>query len=80
VMGFTGRRSRATKRRDQAAVLPEFRIALTRPSRFRSLDHDIILVWWTNSDAARAQLHEKKVEAVFTDALPITSPSTASIP
>jgi ATP-dependent Clp protease ATP-binding subunit ClpA len=71
VMGFTAKKEvgdemEAIKR----LFTPEFRNRLDATISFRALDHDIILrVVDKFLMQLEGQLHEKKVEAVFTDAL-----------
>jgi ATP-dependent Clp protease ATP-binding subunit ClpA len=71
VMGFTARKERGDESAEIKRLFsPEFRNRLDATISFRSLDHDIIIrVVDKFLMQLEAQLHEKKVEAIFTDAL-----------
>src|SRR6266568_4139174 len=71
VMGFTAKKEPGDESAEIKRLFsPEFRNRLDATISFRSLDHDIILrVVGKFLMQLEAQLHEKKVEAIFTDAL-----------
>jgi ATP-dependent Clp protease ATP-binding subunit ClpA len=71
VMGFTARKEPGDEMGEIKRMFsPEFRNRLDATISFKQLDHDIILrVVDKFLMQLEAQLHEKKVEAVFTDAL-----------
>ena len=71
VMGFTAKKEPGDESAEIKRLFsPEFRNRLDATISFRSLDHDIILrVVDKFLMQLEAQLHEKKVEAIFTDAL-----------
>ncbi len=71
VMGFTARKEVGDEMESiKRLFTPEFRNRLDATISFRSLDHEIILrVVDKFLMQLEAQLHEKKVEAVFTDTL-----------
>ena len=71
VMGFTGKKEPGDESAEIKRMFsPEFRNRLDATISFKSLDHDIILrVVDKFLMQLEAQLHEKKVDAVFTDAL-----------
>src|SRR5216683_2935217 len=71
VMGFTAKKEPGDESAEIKRLFsPEFRNRLDATISFRSLDHDIILrVVDKFLMQLEAQLHEKKVDAVFTDAL-----------
>jgi ATP-dependent Clp protease ATP-binding subunit ClpA len=71
VMGFTAKKEVGDEMESiKRLFTPEFRNRLDATISFRSLDHDIIMrVVDKFLMQLEAQLHEKKVEAVFTDAL-----------
>ena len=71
VMGFTGKKEPGDESAEIKRMFsPEFRNRLDATISFGSLDHDIILrVVDKFLMQLEAQLHEKKVEAIFTDAL-----------
>jgi ATP-dependent Clp protease ATP-binding subunit ClpA len=71
VMGFTNSREMGDEMAEIKRLFsPEFRNRLDATISFRSLDHDIIVrVVDKFLMQLEAQLHEKKVDAVFTDAL-----------
>src|SRR6266849_52013 len=71
VMGFTAKKEQGDESAEIKRLFsPEFRNRLDATISFRSLDHDIILrVVDKFLMQLEAQLHEKKVDAVFTDAL-----------
>ena len=71
VMGFTAKKEIGDEMVEIKRLFsPEFRNRLDATISFRSLDHDIILrVVDKFLMQLEAQLHEKKVEAIFTDAL-----------
>jgi ATP-dependent Clp protease ATP-binding subunit ClpA len=71
VMGFTGKKEPGDESAEIKRIFsPEFRNRLDATISFRSLDHEVILrVVDKFLMQLEAQLHEKKVEAVFTDAL-----------
>jgi ATP-dependent Clp protease ATP-binding subunit ClpA len=71
VMGFTGKKEPGDESAEIKRMFsPEFRNRLDATISFKSLDHDIILrVVDKFLMQLEAQLHEKKVEAAFTDAL-----------
>src|SRR6058998_1289266 len=71
VIGFTNVKEAGDEMADiKRLFTPEFRNRLDATISFRSLDHDIILrVVDKFLMQLEAQLHEKKVEAIFTDAL-----------
>ena len=71
VMGFTARKEMGDETAEIKRIFsPEFRNRLDATISFRSLDHDIIArVVDKFLMQLEAQLHEKKVDAVFTDAL-----------
>jgi ATP-dependent Clp protease ATP-binding subunit ClpA len=71
VMGFTSKKEPGDESVEIKRLFsPEFRNRLDATISFKSLDHDIILrVVDKFLMQLEAQLHEKKVEAAFTDAL-----------
>jgi len=71
VMGFTGKKEPGDESAEIKRMFsPEFRNRLDATISFKSLDHEIILrVVDKFLMQLEAQLHEKKVEAIFTDAL-----------
>src|SRR5881296_86713 len=71
VMGFTAKKEPGDESAEIKRLFsPEFRNRLDATISFRSLDHDIILrVVDKFLMQLEAQLHEKKVDAVFTEAL-----------
>jgi len=71
VMGFTARKEPGDEMGEIKRMFsPEFRNRLDATISFKQLDHDIILrVVDKFLMQLEAQLHEKKVEALFTDAL-----------
>src|SRR6202162_1305216 len=71
VMGFTAKKEQGDESAEIKRLFsPEFRNRLDATISFRSLDHDIILrVVDKFLMQLEAQLHEKKVDAVFTDVL-----------
>jgi len=71
VMGFTGKKEPGDESAEIKRIFsPEFRNRLDATISFGSLDHDIILrVVDKFLMQLEAQLHEKKVEAIFTDTL-----------
>src|SRR5947208_1412129 len=71
VMGFTAKKEPGDESAEIKRLFsPEFRNRLDATISFRSLDHDIILrVVDKFLMQLEAQLHEKKVDAVFTDVL-----------
>ncbi len=71
VMGFTNSRAMGDEMAEIKRLFsPEFRNRLDATISFRSLDHDVIVrVVDKFLMQLEAQLHEKKVDAVFTDAL-----------
>ncbi len=71
VMGFTAKKEIGDEMVEIKRLFsPEFRNRLDATISFRSLDHDIILrVVDKFLMQLEAQLHEKKVEAIFTDVL-----------
>jgi len=71
VMGFTAKKEPGDESVEIKRLFsPEFRNRLDATISFKSLDHDIILrVVDKFLMQLEAQLHEKKVDAVFTDAL-----------
>jgi ATP-dependent Clp protease ATP-binding subunit ClpA len=71
VMGFTSKKEPGDENIEIKRLFsPEFRNRLDATISFKSLDHDIILrVVDKFLMQLEAQLHEKKVEAAFTDAL-----------
>ena len=71
VMGFTAKKEIGDEMVEIKRLFsPEFRNRLDATISFRSLDHDIILrVVDKFLMQLEAQLHEKKVEAIFTDLL-----------
>src|SRR5438132_246407 len=71
VMGFTAKKEQGDESAEIKRLFsPEFRNRLDATISFRSLDHDIILrVVDKFLMQLEAQLHEKKVDAVFTEAL-----------
>jgi len=71
VMGFTAKKEIGDEMVEIRRLFsPEFRNRLDATISFRSLDHDVILrVVDKFLMQLEAQLHEKKVEAIFTDAL-----------
>jgi len=71
VMGFTAKKEQGDESAEIKRLFsPEFRNRLDATISFRSLDYDIILrVVDKFLMQLEAQLHEKKVDAVFTDAL-----------
>jgi ATP-dependent Clp protease ATP-binding subunit ClpA len=71
VMGFTGKKEPGDESAEIKRIFsPEFRNRLDATISFGSLDHEVILrVVDKFLMQLEAQLHEKKVEAVFTDAL-----------
>src|SRR3982075_665882 len=71
VMGFTAKKEQGDESAEIKRLFsPEFRNRLDATISFRSLDHDIILrVVDKFLMQLEAQLHEKKVESIFTDAL-----------
>jgi ATP-dependent Clp protease ATP-binding subunit ClpA len=71
VMGFTAKKEIGDEMVEIKRLFsPEFRNRLDATISFRSLDHDIILrVVDKFLMQLEAQLHEKKVEAIFTDTL-----------
>ncbi|TMK01425.1 MAG: ATP-dependent Clp protease ATP-binding subunit ClpA [Alphaproteobacteria bacterium] len=71
VMGFTAKKEQGDESAEIKRLFsPEFRNRLDATISFRSLDHDIILrVVDKFLMQLEVQLHEKKVDAVFTDAL-----------
>jgi ATP-dependent Clp protease ATP-binding subunit ClpA len=71
VMGFTGKKEPGDESAEIKRMFsPEFRNRLDATISFASLDHDIILrVVDKFLMQLEAQLQEKKVEAIFTDAL-----------
>jgi len=71
VMGFTSKKEIGDEMVEIKRLFsPEFRNRLDATISFRSLDHDVILrVVDKFLMQLEAQLHEKKVEAIFTDAL-----------
>ena len=71
VMGFTAKKEMGDEQVEIKRLFsPEFRNRLDATISFRSLDHDIIVrVVDKFLMQLEAQLHEKKVDAVFTDAL-----------
>jgi ATP-dependent Clp protease ATP-binding subunit ClpA len=70
-MGFTGKKEPGDESAEIKRMFsPEFRNRLDATISFASLDHDIILrVVDKFLMQLEAQLQEKKVEAIFTDAL-----------
>src|SRR5260370_42096647 len=70
-MGFTAKKEQGDESAEIKRLFsPEFRNRLDATISFRSLDHDIILrVVDKFLMQLEAQLHEKKVESIFTDAL-----------
>src|SRR2546422_9942818 len=71
VMGFTAKKEQGDESAEIKRLFsPEFRNRLDATISFMSLDHDIILrVVDKFLMQLEAQLHEKKVDAVFTEAL-----------
>ncbi len=71
VMGFTAKKEMGDEQIEIKRLFsPEFRNRLDATISFRSLDHEIIVrVVDKFLMQLEAQLHEKKVDAVFTDAL-----------
>src|SRR5438309_3732822 len=71
VMGFTAKKEQGDESAEIKRLFsPEFRNRLDATISFRSLDHDIILrVVDKFLMQLEVQLHERKVDAVFTDAL-----------
>src|SRR5438477_738913 len=71
VMGFTAKKEQGDESAEIKRLFsPEFRNRLDATISFKSLDHDIILrVVDKFLMQLEVQLHEKKVDAVFTDAL-----------
>src|SRR2546422_4307026 len=71
VMGFTAKKEQGDESAEIKRLFsPEFRNRLDATISFRSLDHDIILrVVDKFLMQLEVQLHEKKVDAIFTDAL-----------
>src|SRR5258708_25493319 len=71
VRGFTAKKERGEESAEIKRLFSrEFRNRLDATISFRSLDHDIILrVVDKFLMQLEAQLHEKKVESIFTDAL-----------
>ena len=71
VMGFTGKKEQGDESAEIKRMFsPEFRNRLDATISFGSLDHDVILrVVDKFLMQLEAQLHEKKVDAVFTDKL-----------
>jgi ATP-dependent Clp protease ATP-binding subunit ClpA len=70
-MGFTAKKEQGDESAEIKRLFsPEFRNRLDATISFKSLDHDIILrVVDKFLMQLEVQLHEKKVDAVFTDAL-----------
>src|SRR4030081_1799786 len=71
VMGFTAKKEQGDESAEIKRLFsPEFRNRLDATISFRSLDHDIILrVVDKILKQLEVQLHEKKVDAIFTDVL-----------
>jgi len=71
VMGFTAKKEQGDESAEIKRLFsPEFRNRLDATISFRSLDHDIILrVVDKFLMQLEVQLHEKKVDAIFTDVL-----------
>ena len=71
VMGFTSKKEIGDEMVEIKRLFsPEFRNRLDATISFRSLDHDVILrVVDKFLMQLEVQLHEKKVDAIFTDAL-----------
>ncbi|HET6720698.1 MAG TPA: AAA family ATPase, partial [Rhodocyclaceae bacterium] len=71
LMGFTGEKKAGDEMQDIKKMFsPEFRNRLDAIISFRSLDHEVILrVVDKFLMQLEEQLHEKKVEAIFTEAL-----------